>query len=684
MPTAVNQEAATAGASTTGAPVSGKSFLVALAGSPNTGKTTLFNALTGLRAQTANFPGTTVERKRGWLSIDGQRFELIDLPGVYSLRTATAEERVACDILLGNKPGQVPPDAVVVIANADNIERSLFLISQLLEHDLPVVVALNMVDVAESHGIHVDAQALSQDLGCPVVPMVARGGRGIEDLKQELKKLSVPRPHDDGIEFLPAQRSCEACGTCPFQSRYTWSDQVAAHCVQAPRVARGRKTEKIDRFLTHPVVGVGAFLTVMMTVFYLIFAVATVPMDMIDALFGGLGGWVAGLVPAGDFQSLLVDGIIGGVGGILVFLPQICILFFFLAVLEDSGYLARAAFVMDRLMRRIGLPGTAFVPLLSAHACAIPAIMASRVIRDPRDRLVTILVAPLMTCSARIPVYAMVTALLFPADPIRAALVFTGAYALGLVAALVMAWVFKKTILPGESKPLVLELPGYRIPSLRTAVIQTIDRAKVFVKQAGTIILMISVILWALATYPKSVTPPEAVQLAAQSEVLAAEGATDEANILSARASSLASRHALSQSFAGRIGKLIEPVVRPLGFDWQIGIGIVSSFAAREVIVSTLAIVYGLGEDTVDDDPASLHETMRRAHHEDGSPVFTVATSISLLVFYVLAMQCLPTQAITKRETNSWKWPIFQLVYMTLLAYGASFVAYRLTLLFTG
>ncbi len=666
-----------------------ETFTIALAGSPNTGKTSLFNALTGLRAQTANFPGTTVERRVGRLRIADTDVSLVDLPGLYSLYAATAEERVACDMILGKREGVPQPDAVVVIADADNIQRSLFLVSQLTEHAIPVVVALNMIDVAERHGIRVDHEALGEELGCPVVPLVARTGRGVDDLKDELARLvrpdlAEPRPAP------PPRTTCDTCGACPFQSRYSWSDGVVARCVTSPRVAPERKTARIDKALTHPVIGLAAFLSVMFGVFYLIFAVATVPMDLIDALFTGIGGWVAAHVPAGDFQSLLVDGIVGGVGGILVFLPQITILFFFLALLEDSGYLARAAFVMDRLMRRIGLPGTAFVPLLAAHACAIPAIMASRVVRNPRDRLVTILVAPLMTCSARIPVYAMVTALLFPDNPGRAATVFMGAYALGITAALVMAWVFKKTILPGESKPLVLELPGYRLPSLKTALIYTYDRALVFVQQAGTIILLISVLLWGLATYPKSDEPAAALAMRAQAEQMMAAsagvnaGTAGEASALLAEADHLTSRNALAQSFAGRIGHFIEPAVAPLGFDWQIGIGIVSSFAAREVIVSTLSIVYGLGEDAGGDNPTGLYDTLRLARRADGTPVFTIATSISLLVFYVLAMQCLPTQAVTKRETNSWKWPIFQLAYMTVLAYGASFAAYRIAIFFGG
>jgi len=651
--------------------------VVALIGSPNTGKTTIFNALTGLRAHTANYSGTTVEKKNGVATCGDRLVEVIDLPGVYSLQAATPEERVTSDVLAGHIKNVNKPDAAVVIADANNIERSLFVISQILERDIPVVVALNLIDLAERHGIHVDSHQLAVELGCPVVPMVASKGIGVEALKMEIERvLRVDRK--ERIPLAQPSTHCGSCSSCPFQNRYNWTDGVAARSVKSPLVAKGRKTEKIDEVLTHPVVGVVAFLSVMLSVFYLIFSVASVPMDLIDGVFARLGGFVAEHIPDGDFQSFLVDGVIGGVGGILIFLPQICILFLFLALLEDSGYLARAAFVMDRLMRRIGLPGTAFVPLLSAHACAIPAIMATRVIRDPRDRLVTILVAPLMTCSARIPVYAMVTALLFPNDPAKAALLFTGAYGLGILAALVMAWVFKKTILPGDSKALVLELPGYRIPGLRTALIYTYDRAKVFVMQAGTIILFISIGLWVLATYPKTDTPPpEAVALVTQAEQLSAAGNVDEAEQLSREADNLINRDALSHSFAGRLGKLIEPVVRPLGYDWQIGIGIITSFAAREVIVSTLSIVYGLGADGADENIDGLYDTMRKATHADGSPVFTVPASVSLLVFYVLAMQCLPTQAATKRETNSWKWPLFQLAYMSVLAYSASLIAFQ-------
>jgi ferrous iron transport protein B len=416
----------------------------------------------------------------------------------------------------------------------------------------------------------------------------------------------------------------------------------------------------------------------MFAVFALIFWVAQYPMEWIETGFGYMGSVVGRWVPPGDVRSLLVDGVIGGVGGVLVFLPQICILFFFLALLEDTGYLARAAFVMDRLMRRVGLPGKAFVPILSAHACAIPAIMSSRVIEDRRDRLVTILVLPLFSCSARIPVYAMITALLFPSRPVLAGLVFTGAYVLGIVAALIMALVFKRSILPGESRPLVLELPSYKLPNLRTALLTSLDRAKIFIKRAGTIILAVSILLWFLASFPRSEPPAAALALQAEAQELSAVGQSERAEELVEEATQLSAQSRLAQSFAGRAGRAIEPVLRPLGFDWQIGIGVLSSFAAREVIVSTLAVVYGVGESATNEDPSPLYDSLRSAVRSDGTPVFTTATSVSLLIFYVLAMQCLSTQAVTRRETNSWKWPAFQLLYMTILAYSVTFLVYQL------
>ncbi len=649
---------------------------VVLIGNPNAGKTTLFNALTGLRAKTANFPGTTVSHRAGVIETGGATLHLMDLPGMYSLLPTTPEERIASDIFLGNGAHSRRPDAAILVADATNLERNLFLASQVLEHDTPVVLALNMMDVAEAEGIQIDLAGLSAELGCPVAPVSARYGRGLDALLAAVGKLVEER--QARIPVIQQQIACHACSTCPFQNRYAWTEQVASRNLQSPRATRNRRTEALDRALTHPVGGIAAFFAVMALMFYLIFQLATVPMDLIDHLFVTIGNIVARWIPSGDLQSLAVNGIIGGVGGILVFLPQICILFFFLALLEDTGYLARAAFVMDRLMRRIGLPGKAFVPLLSAHACAIPAIMATRVIEDRRDRLITILIAPLMSCSARIPVYTMVIALLFPARPGLAALTFLGAYGVGIAAGLLAAFAMKRTILPGETRPLVIELPNYRLPSLRTAALQMVDQAAMFVRQAGSLILLISIVLWAMATYPKVEPPAGAAELRARAAQRADAGEAEAAAALDAEATHMEEQHALAHSLAGRLGRLIEPAIAPLGFNWQIGIGVITSFAAREVIVSTLAVVYGVGADRADDEPRSLLDRLRSARRADGSPVFTTATGFSLLMFYILAAQCLPTQAVTRKETGSWKWAAFQLVYMSILAYVAALAVYQL------
>ncbi len=644
-----------------------KQYRIALAGNPNSGKTTLFNALTGLRSQTANYPGTTVERRIGRFTLRDEPVAVVDLPGIYDLKAMSDEERIAVDVVTGKSPKVGKPDAAIVVADAMNLSRSLFLVSQILEMNVPVVVALNMMDLAEAAAIRIDAGKLSQELGCDVIPIVARTGRGLDQLRHAIEKVKASPSPAKGVV------TCGACSDCRFKTRYAWTDAIAGRCVQHTGQPANKWTERLDHLLTHPVVGVLAFFGVMLGVFFLIFRIAHIPMDLIDGLFSGVGSWIAQRMPESDLRSLLVKGVIGGMGGMLVFLPQIAILFFCLSLLEDTGYLARAAFVMDRLMRRVGLPGKAFVPLLSAHACAIPAIMATRVIEDKRDRLMTILVLPLVSCSARIPVYSMLAALLFAHDAWRASLVFTGAYTLGLVAAIGAAFVIKRTILQGETQPLVLELPSYKLPSLRTALLMTYDRAGAFVKSAGTIILMISIVLWALATYPKSAPPPEAVALREQAAKLTGESAAE----LQAKADRIINHNALANSAAGHIGRWIEPAIQPLGFDWQIGIGIISSFAAREVIVSTLAVIYGVGEDVAEQNPDSLYDSLRKAERTDGRKVFTTATCASLLVFYVLAMQCLSTQAVTRRETNSWKWPVVQLVYMTVLAYAGSLIVYQ-------
>lgn len=724
---------------------------VALVGNPNTGKTSLFNRLTGLKAHTANYPGITVDIRQGdwkFVTSSGQAktVNLVDLPGMYSFDAMSPEEQVSRDALTGNLPGNNVPDVVVMVIDATNVERSLFLASEVLDQKLPTIAALTLFDAAKAGGIQIDVQQLSEQLGCPVVAVSARSGEGIDDLADKIAAVttgSLPILND-------SHQSCViGCSGCQFSARFDWAAGVSQASV-SPANRRKAAPNRLDNFLTHPITGPIAFTTLMLGVFYLIFSLAGVPMDLIDGVFGSFGDTVGelipesvgnrfvwmlcvvpaslltfaaafrlmkvslkgkaglfavvvsvavGFLPAEDFRSLVVDGLIAGIGGVVIFLPQICILFFFISLLEDSGYMARAAFVMERLMRFVGLPGKAFVPMLSAHACAIPGIMAARVIEDWRDRLVTILVLPLLTCSARLPVYAMVAALLFNDSPLKAAGIFTAAYLLGIVATLGSAWALKKTILKGEAQPMVLELPAYRMPGLRNSVLTVIDRAVMFLKNAGSVILIISLVLWFLANYPKmdrSQLPAAAAQQAErlESELATAEAAElrpkdekFEANEvrmaeLNGELQQLMQQQELGYSFAGRMGQAVEPVFNPLGFDWKINVGILSSFAAREVIVGTLAIVYGIGEDAAEDEQ-TLVETLRSQKRPDGSPVFDTATCLSLLVFYVLAMQCLPTQAVTKRETGSWNWAIFQLVFMTVLAWVAAFATYQAALVFT-
>jgi len=636
---------------------------VVLAGNPNAGKTTLFNALTGLRMRTANFHGTTVELKQGTLSLEGQvEPTLLDLPGMYSLRAVTPEEKVAAAVLKGEPSEIPPPDLILAVVDASNLDRNLFLLSQLTECRLPMIVVMTMLDIAQDHGIRIDLEKLSARLGCPVIPVNVPRREGLDTLKAQIADWAalespVPLPHP------PPQTVCGGgCGSCPFSGRYGWSERIAAEVVRSAHVARSRTTERLDAVFTHPALGVLAFLLVMTGLFALIFALAGIPMALLEGFFGVLSRFAGNHLPDNLLGALIQDGIIPGVGGVLVFLPQILILFFALSLLEDTGYLSRAAFVMDRLMKRVGLPGTAFVPMVSGHACAIPAILSTRVIEDRRDRLVTILTLPLMSCSARIPVYMILVSLLFPTRPLYAALSFTGAYVLGVLSALGSAWLLKKTILPGESKPLLLELPSYKTPGIRNAFHHAWQKGAVFLKQAGGIILLISMVLWVLATFPRSEPPAEA-------QALRAAGAFEEA-------ANLEAAHALEKSLMGRLGRGVEPLVRPLGYDWRIGVGVLSSFAAREVIVSTLSIVFGLGEEG-GEEPERLTEILRQARHPDGRPLFTAASCFSLLVFYVLAMQCLPTQVVTRSETGSWKWAALQLAYMSLLAYSAAFLVYQ-------
>lgn len=658
---------------------------IAVVGNPNAGKSTLFNALTGLRQRVGNYPGVTVEKRTGTAyTLHGEAIELIDLPGMYSLSPRSPDEEIALQVLRGEAPGLPRPDMVLCVVDASNLERNLFLVTQVMELGLPVLVALNMVDLAEARGVRLHPEQLEQKIGVKFIPTQAHRGKGLVELRAALaqgqgqvgeRQWTMPAPLAAAIhqiahawrEAQPGELRAEGkalellagSGEGPEGARklaaawrerfgkeaYDWAAAVVEaryaylrDILRQTGIGQGWKevgwTDRIDALVLHPLAGWGVLAGMMMALFVSIFSIASYPMEWIDAGFSLLGQQVQAHMPAGIFRDLLVDGVLAGVGGVVIFLPQILILFFFLGLLEDSGYLARAAFLLDRVMHRVGLSGKSFIPLLSSYACAIPGIMATRTVEDPKDRLTTILVAPLMSCSARIPVYttllaAAVPAALFPVWQKAAALL--GLYALGTGTAFVLAWLFRKKMLGGGSPPLILELPPYRLPALRTVFLRMWERAVIFLRRAGTVILALSILLWFLSNFPASSEDPT---------------------------------ERLAGSLAGQMGHLLEPVLRPLGFDWRIGIGLIASLAAREVFVSTMSIVYHVGGEE-----EGLIAAMRSATWPDGSMIYTPVTCVALLVFYVYALQCLSTVAVAKRETGGWKWPAFMMVYMTGLAY---------------
>lgn len=643
-------------------------FRVALLGSPNTGKTTLFNRLCGVTSKTANFPGTTTRARVGRCHAGELAFDVIDLPGVYRLSLDLPESRVCREAL----QGQGRPDLVLVVLDATNLTRNLVLLGELQATGLPVVAALNMVDIAQRRGLSFDLDRMSRLLGCPVVSMIARRGHGLP----ELKKIVAGRLAE-GQEPGSAPAAAGRLRPADFPSYEDWAERVMEESVGGRRAldsASDPMTERLDRAFTHPLLGLLIFLAIMTGLFWALFVLASVPMTLIEVTFNHLGAWTAAALPAGAVRDLLVDGIIGGVSGTVVFLPQICLLFFLISLLEDTGYLARAAFVMDRILSRFGLPGHAFVPLLSSHACALPGILSTRLIPDRRDRLTTILVAPLMSCSARVPVYVFLTGLLFADRPLLAGLAFAGCYLLGGTAALVTAAVTRRTILKGPSRPMVLELPSYKTPSLRNAFLTAFDQGLSFLRTAGTVIMAICVVMWWLSAYPRSAPPEEALALRQEAASLAA--APERAEELSRQADLLEAKNAQAQSFAGRIGRAVQPVFAPLGYDWQLTVGVLTSFLAREVFVSTLSVLLD-GDPEADLEDQGVIGRIRSATRDDGSPLFTPAASASLLVFYVLAMQCLPTLAVTRQETGSWRWPALQLAYMTTLAYVFAVITYQ-------
>lgn len=644
----------------------GPAARVALIGNPNTGKTTLFNRLCGARAKTSNFPGTTTSTRVGKAELDNaQPLEVVDLPGLYELELDSPESRIARGVLRGEGLFR-RPDAVVVLVDACNLTRNLVLVGQLLAYDEPVVVALNMVDLAQRRGLTVDAAALSRRLGVPVVPMVARKGEGLGRLRaaigDALRVRQQTRPED-----LPSS----------IEALTDWADGILVEAAGGSAAVGSdidTFTERLDRGFTHPVLGILLFLAIMGGLFWTLFALAALPMDLIEATFAHLGDLVRAYLPEGPVRDLLTDGIIGGVAGTIVFLPQICLLFFLISLLEDTGYLARAAFVMDRVLHRFGLPGHAFVPLLTSHACALPGIMSTRLIPDRRDRLATILVAPFMSCSARLPVYVLLTSLLFAGRPLYAGFAFAGCYLLGASAALLSALLFGRTLLKGRARPMVLELPTYKVPSLTNALLTAKDQGFAFLKTAGTVIMAICVVMWWMSAYPR-VAPPAQVE-ALRAEAAAPGLAADRADAFTSEADNLQAKAEQAGSFIGRIGHLVQPAFQPLGYDWQLTVGVLTSFLAREVFVSTMSVLVGGGGET--DVNEGVISRIRGATRDDGSPVFTPATAASALIFFVLAMQCLPTLTITRRETGGLKYAAMQLGYMSTLAYIGAFVTYQM------
>jgi len=732
-----------------------KPFTVVLTGNPNCGKTTLFNALTGLRGRVGNYAGVTVERKEGSLTGADARFPvtILDLPGTYSLSPQSPDEQIARDILFQRAADVPAPDLVVVVVDASNLQRNLYFATQVIELGHPTLLTLNMVDVARDQGHDIDTDALSKALGVPVIPMVASQGEGLEPLRQSIRSQAsspgtrhvIPRdfnelpeafgreaqaietalerhfPHRSRLaaaeallllsderalptdktntdgntngntantrypealieQVLSARRRLEAAGvdwrSTAIEARYARLFAIEQHVTRETPPPDELLSDRIDRVVTHRVWGPLIFVTVMALMFQSIFWLAKYPMDGIEAAVDALAQWVGSSMPPGDLNDLITRGAIAGVGSVVIFLPQICLLFLFIGLLEDTGYMSRAAFLMDRLMSRVGLHGKSFIPMLSSFACAIPGIMATRTIETRQDRLATILVAPLMSCSARLPVYTVLIAACIPQRNGWPGLTLLMMYLLGIAGALGMAWIFKKTLLRGEPPMLILELPPYKRPMLGAVLRQMWDRSKLFLKRAGTVILGINILLWFLATYPRSSElQQEFDQRHAQWKQAASNPPTSAESETLKRLDQEEAGEKLRQSFAGRLGRAIEPALKPLGFDWKIGIGIVTSFAAREVFVSTLSVVYNVGGDS--ENTASLAEVMKSERRDDGRKTYTPLTGLTLMVFYVFAMQCVSTVAVVRRETNSWKWPLFQTVYMTSLAWILAFLTYQ-------
>jgi ferrous iron transport protein B len=645
---------------------------IAIVGSPNSGKSSLFNRLTGLRQKVANYPGVTVEKRAGTCVLpSGKQVEILDLPGTYSLNPRSPDEALVLEAIQGKDAHRV-----VAVVDATRLDRQLFLALQILATGRPAMLVLNLIDEAEAQGIEIDVPQLSRMLGVPVLAVSAKSGKGLKQLREAMDGAfgwnggsgTSHAATDTVSAVVPASRAIDP------ESGYREVEAIVSRVVRRrarPDGLRGR----LDSVLTHRILGPVIFVALMATVFQGIYAWATPAMDALDAGFRALAELGRATIPAGPIRSLLLDGVLAGVGTVASFLPQLAILFFFIALMEDTGYMARAAFLMDRVMASVGLPGRAFLPLLSSFACAIPGIMATRTMDRRNDRLATILIAPFMSCSARLPVYALLIGAFIPDRHYLGILSLRGLtllslYLFGILAALATAWVVRRTVLRGPRSVTVFEMPPYRLPSWRSVLLTIRERCLLFLGQAGTTIVAVSIVLWALASYPAN--HPETRALNERAAKAAARGDTAGAAELQREASGAALRN----SFAGQMGHAIEPVIAPLGFDWKLGVGIVSSIAAREVMISTMATMNNL--DGSADPSESLRQALPKARDPlTGLPVYTPLVAVSLMVFFALAFQCMSTVAVVRRETNSWRWPISMLVFMNGMAWAASLAVFQ-------
>ncbi len=646
---------------------------IALLGNPNTGKSSVFNSLTGLRQHISNFPGVTVEVKKGSLTHNGKTVEITDFPGTYSIYPRSLDEEIVYKVLADPRHTDYP-DLAVVVADATNLERNLFLFTQIYDLGIPSILVLNMADVAERRGKIIDTQKIEARFpGTVIVQTNARIGLGMDRLKNAITAHSLQKPEQsfvDDFRFCPIDDA-----NCQGEQATLRYERIHALLKEVESVREDAKyrSSALDRILVHPVWGYLIFAGILLVIFQFIFSFANYPMDLIDEGVTQLSTLLDASLPPGILTDLLVEGIVPGVGGIVIFVPQIALLFFFISLLEESGYLARVVFIMDRLMRPLGLNGKSVVPLMSSVACAIPGVMAARVIPDWKERLTTILVAPLMSCSARIPVYTLLIAMVIPERTVWGifnlqGLVFFGLYFLGLFSALIVAFIIHKLMRSRSRSFLIMELPSYKLPRLRNVGLNVLEKVRLFVTGAGKIILAISIILWALAKFgPGDRMETATAELRASSEFRSLTPEQQKQHITSVK---------LENSYIGILGKGIEPVIRPLGYDWKIGIALITSFAAREVFVGSLATIYSVHDDG--EENHGLIERMKRETFPDGTKVYSLATGVSLMVFYVYAMQCMATLAVVRRETRSWKWPVVQVAYLGVLAYLGSWISYML------